>query len=208
MARLLRASCLLSLLLAGFVPPGRGQEKSKVSKPPGRKTPPCDPRSLRPSLKSRPACFSGQNKPRRTVFSEFIRSPLSFRGSLATSSYLGPTVPFSEFWRRLRHQESVAGGHPENLLRVGSGLTASSLTLEAEICVTGRVLTWRHIPFWASVSPSAGRREKRMVGRLWNTLVALPIHSPLASHAANTVAREANPDQAETSGAPSMLVQL
>uniref|UniRef100_A0A2K6GAA5 Glutathione peroxidase n=1 Tax=Propithecus coquereli TaxID=379532 RepID=A0A2K6GAA5_PROCO len=30
MARLLRASCLLSLLLAGFVPPGRGQEKSKT----------------------------------------------------------------------------------------------------------------------------------------------------------------------------------
>lgn len=35
MARLLRASCLLSLLLAGFVPPGRGQEKSKVSEPRG-----------------------------------------------------------------------------------------------------------------------------------------------------------------------------
>lgn len=35
MARLLRASCLLSLLLAGFVPPSRGQEKSKVSEPPG-----------------------------------------------------------------------------------------------------------------------------------------------------------------------------
>lgn len=33
MARLLRASCLLSLLLAGFVPPSRGQEKSKVSEP-------------------------------------------------------------------------------------------------------------------------------------------------------------------------------
>uniref|UniRef100_A0A673V2U2 Glutathione peroxidase n=1 Tax=Suricata suricatta TaxID=37032 RepID=A0A673V2U2_SURSU len=30
MARLLRASCLLSLLLAGFVPPSRGQEKSKT----------------------------------------------------------------------------------------------------------------------------------------------------------------------------------
>lgn len=30
MARILRASCLLSLLLAGFVPPGRGQEKSKT----------------------------------------------------------------------------------------------------------------------------------------------------------------------------------
>lgn len=30
MARLLRASCLLSLLLAGLVPPGRGQEKSKT----------------------------------------------------------------------------------------------------------------------------------------------------------------------------------
>lgn len=30
MARFLRASCLLSLLLAGFVPPGRGQEKSKT----------------------------------------------------------------------------------------------------------------------------------------------------------------------------------
>ncbi|MCQ7618863.1 hypothetical protein NP202_23900, partial [Salmonella enterica] len=30
MARLLRASCLLSLLLAGCVPPGRGQEKSKT----------------------------------------------------------------------------------------------------------------------------------------------------------------------------------
>ncbi|CAO2643127.1 Glutathione peroxidase 3 [Lemmus lemmus] len=30
MALLLRASCLLSLLLAGFVPPGRGQEKSKT----------------------------------------------------------------------------------------------------------------------------------------------------------------------------------
>lgn len=35
MARLLRASCLLSLLLAGFVPPSRGQEKSKVSEPGG-----------------------------------------------------------------------------------------------------------------------------------------------------------------------------
>lgn len=35
MARILRASCLLSLLLAGFVPPGRGQEKSKVSEPLG-----------------------------------------------------------------------------------------------------------------------------------------------------------------------------
>lgn len=30
MARLLRASCLLSLLLAGFVPLSRGQEKSKT----------------------------------------------------------------------------------------------------------------------------------------------------------------------------------
>uniref|UniRef100_A0A8C5ZK15 glutathione peroxidase n=1 Tax=Marmota marmota marmota TaxID=9994 RepID=A0A8C5ZK15_MARMA len=30
MARFLRASCLLSLLLAGFVPPSRGQEKSKT----------------------------------------------------------------------------------------------------------------------------------------------------------------------------------
>ncbi|MBZ3884219.1 Glutathione peroxidase 3 [Sciurus carolinensis] len=30
MARLLQASCLLSLLLAGFVPPSRGQEKSKT----------------------------------------------------------------------------------------------------------------------------------------------------------------------------------
>uniref|UniRef100_A0A9L0INL3 Glutathione peroxidase n=2 Tax=Equus asinus TaxID=9793 RepID=A0A9L0INL3_EQUAS len=30
MARLFRASCLLSLLLAGFVPPSRGQEKSKT----------------------------------------------------------------------------------------------------------------------------------------------------------------------------------
>uniref|UniRef100_A0A8C9C8T6 Glutathione peroxidase n=1 Tax=Phocoena sinus TaxID=42100 RepID=A0A8C9C8T6_PHOSS len=30
MARLFRASCLLSLLLAGFVPPSRGQEKSKM----------------------------------------------------------------------------------------------------------------------------------------------------------------------------------
>uniref|UniRef100_A0A8C2VS33 Glutathione peroxidase n=1 Tax=Chinchilla lanigera TaxID=34839 RepID=A0A8C2VS33_CHILA len=30
MARLLRASCLLSLLLAGFVPPGLGQERSKT----------------------------------------------------------------------------------------------------------------------------------------------------------------------------------
>nr|KAF6480669.1 hypothetical protein HJG59_010535 [Molossus molossus] len=30
MARLLRASCLFSLLLAGLVPPGRGQEKSKT----------------------------------------------------------------------------------------------------------------------------------------------------------------------------------
>lgn len=30
MSRILRASCLLSLLLAGFVPPGRGQEKSKT----------------------------------------------------------------------------------------------------------------------------------------------------------------------------------
>uniref|UniRef100_A0A2I3H5L8 Glutathione peroxidase 3 n=1 Tax=Nomascus leucogenys TaxID=61853 RepID=A0A2I3H5L8_NOMLE len=29
MARLLQASCLLSLLLAGFVPQSRGQEKSK-----------------------------------------------------------------------------------------------------------------------------------------------------------------------------------
>ncbi|EPY88608.1 Plasma glutathione peroxidase precursor isoform 1-like protein [Camelus ferus] len=31
MARLFRASCLLSLLLAGFVPPSRGQEKLKNS---------------------------------------------------------------------------------------------------------------------------------------------------------------------------------
>uniref|UniRef100_A0AC11BRJ3 Glutathione peroxidase 3 n=1 Tax=Ovis aries TaxID=9940 RepID=A0AC11BRJ3_SHEEP len=30
MARLLRASCLLSLLLAGFIPPSQGQEKSKM----------------------------------------------------------------------------------------------------------------------------------------------------------------------------------
>ncbi|KAL0605338.1 Glutathione peroxidase 3 [Plecturocebus cupreus] len=30
MARLLQASCLLSLLLAGFVPQSRGQVKSKV----------------------------------------------------------------------------------------------------------------------------------------------------------------------------------
>uniref|UniRef100_A0A452FPN7 glutathione peroxidase n=1 Tax=Capra hircus TaxID=9925 RepID=A0A452FPN7_CAPHI len=30
MARLLRASCLLSLLLAGFIPPSQGQEKSKT----------------------------------------------------------------------------------------------------------------------------------------------------------------------------------
>lgn len=45
MALLLRASCLLSLLLAGFVPLGRGQEKSKVSEPPGRKT-----SSLRPGV--------------------------------------------------------------------------------------------------------------------------------------------------------------
>ena len=30
MARLFRASCLLSLLLAGFVPPSRGQEKLKM----------------------------------------------------------------------------------------------------------------------------------------------------------------------------------
>lgn len=36
MARLFRASCLLSLLLAGFVPPSRGQEHSKVSEPPRR----------------------------------------------------------------------------------------------------------------------------------------------------------------------------
>lgn len=34
MARLLRASCLFSLLLAGLVP-SLGQEKSKVSEPPG-----------------------------------------------------------------------------------------------------------------------------------------------------------------------------
>lgn len=43
MARILRASCLLSLLLAGFVPPGRGQEKSKVSEPPGLKRSPLHP---------------------------------------------------------------------------------------------------------------------------------------------------------------------
>lgn len=43
MARILRASCLLSLLLAGFVPPGRGQEKSKVSEPPGLKRSPWHP---------------------------------------------------------------------------------------------------------------------------------------------------------------------
>lgn len=30
MARLLRASCLLPLLLAGLAPPGRGQEKAKT----------------------------------------------------------------------------------------------------------------------------------------------------------------------------------
>lgn len=35
MARLFRASCLLSLLLAGFIPPSQGQEKSKVSEPRG-----------------------------------------------------------------------------------------------------------------------------------------------------------------------------
>ncbi|KAF5913281.1 hypothetical protein HPG69_016897 [Diceros bicornis minor] len=35
MARLFRASCLLSLLLAGFVPPSRGQEKSKTDCHPG-----------------------------------------------------------------------------------------------------------------------------------------------------------------------------
>jgi hypothetical protein len=43
MARILRASCLLSLLLAGFVPPGRGQEKSKVSEPPELKKSPWHP---------------------------------------------------------------------------------------------------------------------------------------------------------------------
>lgn len=123
MARILRASCLLSLLLAGFVPPGRGQEKSKVSEPPGLRSSP---------LHTGVHCATG----RATAFPEAPGTPLvtlglcalptqtrvhqravrtqedslprvhtfsstSSRGRVATSRYLGLTVPLSGFGEKV-----------------------------------------------------------------------------------------------------------
>lgn len=254
MTLLLRASCLLSLLLAGFVPPGRGQEKSKVSEPPGCKTssrrpgvhraaepplpqrhrvpppcpaaatPLCDPRSLHLSIKPRPACFSGQNEPGRTALPEFICSPLSSRRRLA---------PHSVSWDRLCHsvgfeegvgscpapyprrqQESAIDGHSEKLLgveRQAESLFTYPRALKAEICHRKSFGLEAHPFLGLSFSTSRvwlERRGERMTGRLWNPLVALPIHSSLVSHIANTVARKAKPGQAESSGAPTTQVQV
>lgn len=101
MARILRASCLLSLLLAGFVPPGRGQEKSKVSESPGLKRSPshpgvhcatgkatCDPRSPRPFNADPRVSESSTNPGGQSLPSSYI----------LLHCHLGVALPHPDIW--------------------------------------------------------------------------------------------------------------
>lgn len=112
-------------------------------------------------------------------------------GSRCHIQISGIDCPIQGVWERVcplhtHNQESAAGGHtPEKkLLRgKGGGMRASSL-------IPGR---WRRIPFWASVSPSAGRGWRGWLEG-YGTLQLPPLstaHWP-ARHGANTVGREAN----------------
>lgn len=234
MARFLRASCLLSLLLAGFVPPGRGQEKSKVSEAPGRKTSLLRPGVHRaagratasPEAPDAPnlaltrgphsatpgLCALPSNPDPRASAGRRNPGGQFFLSSYVLPRHLGVALPHSFTWDRLSHSAGFGEGVGSTPTLPHQAAGECSWWLSRKIA-GGRgagargLKAWRHISFWASVSPLAGHswRGERMVGRLWNPLAALSVHSPLASHGANTVAREANPGQAESSGAPSML---
>lgn len=99
-----------------------------------------------------------------------------------------------------RQQESAAGGYPEKLLGAGGGGRGCGGGPRAESLEA-------HLFLGLSFSISMAQLERRENG--WKVMEpsSCPIysHSPLAIHGANTVAREANPGQAESSGAPSML---
>lgn len=114
-------------------------QRHRVPPPcPAAATPLCDPHSLHLSIKPRPACFSGQNEPGRTVLPEFIRSPLSSRCRLAPHS-----VGFEEGVGSCpspiprRQEESAIDGHSEKLLGVerwAESLFTHPRALETEIC--------------------------------------------------------------------------
>lgn len=194
MARILRASCLLSLLLAGFVPPGRGQEKSKVSEPSGLKRSPWHPGVH---------CATG----RATASPEAPRTPLvtlclcalTTQTRVLQRAVVTQEGSLSRVYTFSSSHLGIAGSHnPENIAGEKGGPMASSLIPGRwrQRSVTGRILTWGHIPFWASVSPSVGGSwrgwlEGYGILQLPSLIAA---HWP-ATHGADTVAREANPGQ-------------
>lgn len=112
-------------------------QRHRVPPPcPAAATPLCDPHSLHLSIKPRPACFSGQNEPGRTVLPEFICSPLSSRCRhiqwVLKRAWVPAPLPIP---RRL--EESAIDGHSEKLLGVerwAESLFTHPRALETEIC--------------------------------------------------------------------------
>lgn len=188
MARILRASCLLSLLLAGFVPPGRGQEKSKVSEPPGLKRSPLHPDVHRmtgrvtasPEAPGTPLVTLGlcALSTQTRVLQRAVRTQednlsrvhtFSFTVTLGSRCHiqiLGIDCPIQRVWEsvwvsppQLRRVKLVATLLKNCWGREGEwadSLFTHPRGLETETC-DRKNFDLETIPFWASVSPSAGR---------------------------------------------------